>query len=194
MILKDLRDDPQGLELMWSLFQNSDLFLTLSSAVTTDTHPSRLIAQGEHGKRLEREFRGLDVAFGKAIENAVADRMLSGAWEGDLYRVKKPYRVYGDYYFIPSPNWPAGKLGLFQTRRALWYKATDNEAQRHVQQTVCYWSCRMLRDWALEHTGARIDMPCPEGHGLTFADTYNFMKMLPDNVFVWRIKNDGVII
>ena len=78
MILKDLRSQPDGLDLLWSLFDTSDLFLVLGSATTSDSAPPRLLSYGAHQKRLHAKFGGLDAAFGKAIENAVADRMMTG--------------------------------------------------------------------------------------------------------------------
>lgn len=193
MILKDLRDEPQALDLMWSLFDTSDLFLAHSSGVATHTTPPRLVLSGALGKRLQVKFRGLDTAFAAEVERRVRERIAAGEWDGDLHRIKdERYIVYGDYYFIPSPSFPKGKLGLFQTQRAFWYKATDNEDRRHVQETIAYWSCMGLREWALKHSGARVDMVYPESHGLTFERTYYFMKTLPDNVFVWRMKQNEV--
>lgn len=191
MILKDFRDQPNGSTFMWAIFDTSDLFIALSHATTSDTDPPRLFTGVDGLRLLERKFRGIGGKLGQAIESRVADRMLSGEWQGDLYRTRDGKRYYGDYYFLPSPSFPTGKIGLFQTRRSA-YRTADNQQLKDVQMQVFYHSWYGLKAFAEEHPAARIDMRYPELHGIAFADTYQYMKLLPDNVFIWRLQTNEV--
>jgi len=85
----------------------------------------------------------------------------------------------GFYGFRPSPRFPDGKLGIFQVKYHFAAKATV---------TLISASTIMLRDWAKAHSDIRIDLNFPGiGYGgLSVGAVEPFVKMLPDNVHVWR--------
>lgn len=196
MILKTV-DNPN---LMWSMYDPnpecciSDLFLTTTNA-TVSRKTGKLVMGKGHAKQVaQRVGRNIEKSLARAIENAVAERMMAHEWK-ELYRdIDRHWRVYGDYYLLVSDKWPDMRLGCFQTKR--FFKDVGLDAHSAISGGgysvlhMVYWSTLALEDWCKEHPDCRVDMPFPGigAGGCSVDEIMPIIERLPDTVYVWRLE------
>jgi hypothetical protein len=142
----------------------------------------------------QRIGRNIEKSFAKAIENAVAERLMAHEWK-ELYRdIDRHWRVYGDYYLLVSDRWPDMRLGCFQTKRFFKDAGSDiisgKEEYEYSIPLMIHWSTLALEDWCKEHPDCRVDMPFPGiGAGECSVDEIMpIIERLPDTVYIWRLE------
>jgi hypothetical protein len=113
-------------------------------------------------KTVRDKYPGVDLVAGKLIEERCGSE--------------------GLYGLIISPDWPAKKLGLFQVKYRYDKPATGS---------LIVYSTGRLKNWALEHSDARIDLNFPGiGNGkLPASKVEPIIRQLPNNVHVWQFDS-----
>ena len=149
---------------MFSIYDSTDLFVITTNS-TIKSNGALVMGRGI-AKQVRDKFKDVDKDIGAFI-----------------YEICGSEGLYG---FRPSPNFPQGKLGIFQVK----YHYADK-----ASLTLIHASTVMLRDWAKEHSDIRIDMNYPGiGYGgLSIITVEPFVQMLPDNVHVWRFEKPKVV-
>ncbi len=183
-------DDPR---LMWAVYEScvSDLFLTTANS-TENVYRNTLVMGAGHAKQMRDRFKGVDKAFLSAISRRVASRIASGEWEDNLFCYaewnKKYYRIYGDWFFLVSEDWPKKRVGAFQVKRGFWMRG-NREGEKQLMLQLIAESCRHLIKWCNEHPECRVDMPFPGigNGGLDKIDVMGLVEELPDTVYVWEM-------
>jgi hypothetical protein len=161
---------------MWSAWDQADLFLiTTNSSTRAD---GRLVMGAGIARQARDRFPGLDARLGQVIQNQAAARTRFS------HRGREYFSFTPPYCLLVSPNWPQGKLGLFQVKH--WF--CD-----HANLDLIECSVSALRRWCSEHPDARVHVNFPGiGNGrLDSGDVLPLISQLPDSVDVWQYRSNS---
>lgn len=138
---------------MWDIYPTTNMFVFTTNA--SFTKDGELVMGAGIAKEVKKKWPGIEKKLGEQL---------------------KGYNIYG---FRPSPNYPASKLGVFQTK-VYW----QDDAILSLIET----STNQLHDWVLWEGPERVDLNFPGiGHGkLEEKDVLPIISSLPSCVHIWR--------
>jgi hypothetical protein len=144
---------------MWSAYDEADLFLITTNSTIAN---GRLVMGAGIAREARDRFPGLD--------KAMADILMP--WCGHL----------GSYYLLISREWPARKLGGFQTK---------TNCQLPANITLIRNATRGLLWWATYHPDKQVHLNFPGigSGGLSSHVVMPYITQLPDNVTIWQKEN-----
>lgn len=145
---------------MWQAWGSADLFL-VTTCGELDSSGALVMGKGI-ALEVKQRFPTVPLMVGNIIQYRAVRR-------DNLY-------VYG---FMDSPNYPAAKLGLFQTK---------GEWRDTAKLELIELSAAMLKNWLTWHQGAKVHLNFPGiGYGgLSEGAVMPIIGSLPDNVTIWR--------
>lgn len=148
---------------IWKAYDEADLFCFPANGYVKKD--GRLTMGAGMAKQVVEQFPEYDIALamGRVVRQQARAIPGYGYWR---------------YGLIVSPNWPHGKLALFQTK-IHWREPSSIPLIRE--------STLALLDFIRNHPDINVHMGFPgTGHGgLDHYDVLPTIMMLPDNVHVW---------